>query len=82
MVCAKQDIAKPGARVIVPVPVMKRLNTYHANKFCPENILQEQSHLDPRCSFYSLLNSSVMLGNYFQQTAFSDYFFLGALGLN
>ena len=27
----------------------------------------------------SLLNSSVMLGNYLQQTTFSDAFFLGAL---
>ena len=27
----------------------------------------------------SILNSSVMLGNYFQQTTFSDAFFLGAL---
>ena len=29
--------------------------------------------------FTSILNSSVMLGNYLQQTAFSDAFFLGAL---
>ena len=29
--------------------------------------------------FASRLNSSVMLGNYLQQTTFSDAFFLGAL---
>ena len=29
--------------------------------------------------FASLLNLSVMLGNYLQQTTFSDAFFLGAL---
>ena len=29
--------------------------------------------------FASILNSSVMLGNYLQQTKFSDAFFLGAL---
>ena len=29
--------------------------------------------------FASILNSSVMLGNYYQQTTFSDAFFLGAL---
>ena len=29
--------------------------------------------------FASILNSSVMLGSYFQQTIFSDAFFLGAL---
>ena len=29
--------------------------------------------------FASKLNSSVMLGNYLQQTTFSDAFFLGAL---
>ena len=28
--------------------------------------------------FASILNSSVMLGNYLQQTTFSDAFFLGA----
>ena len=30
----------------------------------------------------SILNLSVMLGNYFQQTTFSDAFFLGALRVN
>ena len=29
--------------------------------------------------FASILNSSVILGNYLQQTTFSDAFFLGAL---
>ena len=29
--------------------------------------------------FASILNSSVMLGNYLQQTTFSNAFFLGAL---
>ena len=29
--------------------------------------------------FASILNSPVMLGNYLQQTTFSDVFFLGAL---
>ena len=29
--------------------------------------------------FASILDSSVMLGNYLQQTTFSDAFFLGAL---
>ena len=29
--------------------------------------------------FASILNSSVILGNYLQQTTFSDVFFLGAL---
>ena len=29
--------------------------------------------------FAFILNSSVMLGNYFQQTTFPDAFFLGAL---
>ena len=32
--------------------------------------------------FASILNSSVMLGNYLQQTTFSDAFFLGALRVN
>ena len=38
---------------------------------------------DQTCSGYrlfaSILNSSVMQGNYLQQTTFSDDFFLGAL---
>ena len=32
--------------------------------------------------FASILNSSVLLSNYFQQTTFSDAFFLGALRVN
>ena len=32
--------------------------------------------------FASILNLSVMLGNYLQQTTFSDAFFLGALRVN
>ena len=32
--------------------------------------------------FASVLNSSLMLGNYMQQTTFSDAFFLGALRVN
>ena len=32
--------------------------------------------------FASILNSSVMLGKYLQQTTFSDAFFLGALRVN
>ena len=32
--------------------------------------------------FASILNSSVMLGNYLHQTTFSDAFFLGALRVN
>ena len=32
--------------------------------------------------FASILNPSVMLGNYLQQTTFSDAFFLGALRVN
>ena len=32
--------------------------------------------------FASILNLSVMLGNYLQQTTFSDVFFLGALRVN
>ena len=32
--------------------------------------------------FASLLNSSIMFGNYLQQTTFSDAFFLGALRVN
>ena len=32
--------------------------------------------------FDSILNSSVMLGNYLQQTTFSDAFFLGTLRVN
>ena len=32
--------------------------------------------------FASILNWSVMLGNYLQQTTFSDAFFLGALRAN
>ena len=32
--------------------------------------------------FASILNSSVMLGNYLQQKTFSDAFFLGALRVN
>ena len=32
--------------------------------------------------FASILNSSVMLGNFFQQTTFLDVFFLGALRVN
>ena len=32
--------------------------------------------------FASILNSSVILGNYLQQTTFSDAFFLGALWIN
>ena len=31
--------------------------------------------------FASILNSSVMLGNYLQQTTFSDAFFLGSLSV-
>ena len=32
--------------------------------------------------FASILNSSVMLGNYLQQATFSEAFFLGALRVN
>ena len=32
--------------------------------------------------FVSILNSPVMLGNYLQQTTFSDAFFLGTLRVN
>ena len=32
--------------------------------------------------FASILNLSVMLGNFLQQTTFSDAFFLGALRVN
>ena len=32
--------------------------------------------------FASILNLSVMLGNYLQQMTFSDAFFLGALGVS
>ena len=32
--------------------------------------------------FASILNSSVMLGNFLQQTTFSKHFFLGALRVN
>ena len=32
--------------------------------------------------FASILNLSVMLGNYLQQTTFSDAFFLGTLRVN
>ena len=32
--------------------------------------------------FASILNSSIMLGKYFQQTTFSDAFFLSALRVN
>ena len=32
--------------------------------------------------FVSILNSSILLGNYLQQTTFSDAFFLGALRVN
>ena len=32
--------------------------------------------------FASILTSSVILGNYLQQTTFSDAFFLGALRVN
>ena len=39
---------------------------------------EEQSVLGPHCLLL-YLDSSVMLGNYLQQTTFSDAFFLGAL---
>ena len=37
---------------------------------------------DQTMLFASILNSSVMLGNYLQQRTFSDAFFLGALRVN
>ena len=44
------------------------------------------SYIGAVCSgsmlFASILNSSVILGNYLQQTTFSDSFFLGALRVN
>ena len=38
-------------------------------------IREEQSVLGPCCLRLSILNPSVMLGNYLQQTTFSDAFF-------
>ena len=45
-----------------------------ANSVDPDQTVCSRSTL-----FASILNSSVMLGNYLQQTTFSDAFFLGAL---
>ena len=46
----------------------------------------QTAHIGAVCSgftlFASILNSSVMLSNYLQQTTFSDAFFLGALRVN
>ena len=39
--------------------------------------------VNPDCSLFACIsNSPVMLGNYLQQTTFSDAFFLGALRVN
>ena len=56
-----------------------------ANCVDPDQTSPEQSVLGPRClKFASMLNSSVMLGNYLQQTTSADkifkcIFLLGAL---
>ena len=43
--------------------------------------IYEQSVLGPHCLLL-YLNSSLMFGNYLQQTTFSDAFFLSALRVN
>ena len=50
-----------------------------ANSVEPRSDCSYRSSLFGATLFASILNSSVMLGNYLQQTTFSDAFFLGAL---
>ena len=49
-----------------------------ANSVAPDQTAPIGAVCSGSTLFASILNSSVMLGNYLQQTTFSDAFFLGA----
>ena len=53
-----------------------------ANSVDPEQTAPIGAVCSGSTLFASILNLSVMLGNYLQQTTFSDAFFLGALRVN
>ena len=53
-----------------------------ANNVDPDQTAPKGAVCSGSTLFASLLNLSVMLGNYLQQTTFSDAFFLGALRAN
>ena len=50
-----------------------------ANSVDPDQTAPIGADCSESTLFASLLNLSVLLGNYLQQTTFSDVFFLGAL---
>ena len=50
-----------------------------ANSVDPDQIAPIGAVCSGSTLFASILNSSVIIGNYLQQTTFSDAFFLGAL---
>ena len=50
-----------------------------ANSVDPDQTAPKGAVFSGSMLFASIFNLSVMLGNYFQQTTFSDAFFLGAL---
>ena len=53
-----------------------------ANSVDPDQTAPIGAVCSPSTLFASILNSSVILGNYLQQTTFSDaFFFLALLGL-
>ena len=53
-----------------------------ANSVDPDQTAPIEAVCSGSTLFASILNSSVMLGNYLQQTLFSDAFFLGTLRVN
>ena len=53
-----------------------------ANSVDPDQTVHKGAVCSGSTLFASILIVSVMLGNYFQQTTFSDAFFLGALRVN
>ena len=53
-----------------------------ANRVDPDQTAPIGAVCSGSTQFASILNSSVMLCNYLQQTTFSDAFFLGALRFN
>ena len=53
-----------------------------ANSVDPEQTAPIGAVCSGSTLFASILNLSVMLGNYLQQTTFSDAFFLGTLRVN
>ena len=69
-----------AAKVVCVSPLLKCLRSlYMANIVDPDQTAPIGAVCSGSTLFASILNLSVMLGNFLQQTTFSDAFFLGAV---